>query len=139
MTAMPRLRLGLALSLLAGAACQRATPPDVAFRAFVKAAGDRDSDGAWAMLSHQTQASFTDFAKAAAAKAPGVVTSDPKLMLFGDAMQQVHQVKSVAILKEEAERAVLKVEDEGGRADEVTMVKEAGKWKVEIPIPPPGS
>ena len=119
------------LAVVLAAACARPEAPDAAYRALAAAARARDADRAWSLLSSSTQAWLDARAKAAAARAPGVVApSGKELLLAGGA--PVRPPRSIVVLRESADRAVLQVGDEEGPAHEVTMVRE-GRWRVELP------
>src|SRR6266550_2844921 len=95
-------------AILLVAACRGATP-DGAYRAFAKAASERDGDVAWGLLSAKAKEVLKERAKAAAARAPGVVTDDPKLLLLGPTAAAVKPLRSVLVVKESGDAAVLKV------------------------------
>ncbi len=118
------------VALLAG--CAREQAPDAAYRALVKAVADRDADRAWSLLSRASQKRLDAKARAVAAQAPGVVPASGKQLLIGDAARLSRPVSSVVIVRESADRAVLRVEVEGAPPAEVTLVREGG-WRVELP------
>jgi hypothetical protein len=128
------MRSGLAavLLLLVAPACAREQTPGAAYRAFVKAAADRDAERVWGMLSRDSQARLEARARAAAAEAPrGVVPASAKQLVLGDAELAAPPLASVVVLRESADRAILRVTLEGGASHEVTLVREGG-WRVDV-------
>ncbi len=121
------------LALLWG--CAREQPPDAAYRALVKAVADGDADKAWSLLSRASQKRLDAKARAASARAPGVVGASGRQLLVGDAARLSRPVSSIVVVRESADRAVLKVEAEGAPPVEVTLVREGG-WRVELPGAP---
>jgi hypothetical protein len=126
----------LAALLATSLACSRPEPPDAAYRALVEAVRARDADRAWPLLSTRTQAWLDERAKAAAAAAPGVVPASGKALLLGSAAAAVRPPKSIIVLRESADRAVLHVAHEDEEPHEVRLVKE-GRWRVDLPEPGP--
>jgi hypothetical protein len=132
-----RRRLSLAPCCLAAAiACARPAPaPDAAYRALVEAVRARDAERAWPLLSPATQAWLDARAKAAAAQAPGVVVASGKALLLGSAAAATRPPKSIVLVRESADRAVLQVTDDGAEAPrEIVLVKD-GRWRVDLPEP----
>ncbi len=128
------MRVLLASVLLLSACARRDLPPDAAYRAFARAAAERDGDAAWPLLSADTRAWLEKRARAAASVAPGVVADSPQRLLFGDAAA-VRPPKEIEVLSADGAVARLRVVDGEGRAAEVRMVREDGAWKVEVPEP----
>ena len=134
MTRLPALALAAVLAL---AGCRSEGPPDTAYRAFAQATRDGDAETAWSLLSSSTREWLDRRASEVASRAPeGVVPSSGKALLLGNAALAAPRVKSVVILRETADRAVVKVEAEGQPPREVTLVNERG-WRVDIPPPGP--
>lgn len=135
---IPRAPASLAGALLALLvalpACQRDLPPDAAYRALVRAMGDRDEEAAWDLLSDETRQRLTERARVAAAAAPGVVPADPRLLLAGDAPLAVLPPTSIAVLRADASRAILRVEAPGAPPREVELSRERGGWRVTLPL-----
>jgi hypothetical protein len=130
---LPRLAPVLAaLALLGG--CARPEPPDAAYRQLVAALRARDAERAWPLLSSRTQAWLDARAEAAAARAPGVVPASGKELLVGGAAAALRPPKSIVVLRESADRAVLQVIVEGEPPREVALVREGG-WRVDLPEP----
>lgn len=125
-----------AFLLIACAACARegTGTPDATYRAFARAASERDDDRAWALLSADTQAWLDRRAKAVAAAAPGVVAASGRQLLFGDAALATRPLATALVLRESRDQAVVEVAEEGGPKREVGLVREGG-WRVRIPDP----
>lgn len=134
-----RLAAVAALALALGPACSRDLSPDATYRALAKAVAERDGDAAWALLSAGSQVWLQERAKGAAAAGPGVVNSSARLLLIGDAALGARPPRSIEVVSEGADRAVLRVEAPGGAPQDVTLVREGGRWKVQIPPSPAGS
>ncbi|BDG02708.1 hypothetical protein [Anaeromyxobacter oryzae] len=127
---LPVVALSLAV-LLPG--CRRTATPADRYRLFANAARNQDSAAVWGMLSKRSRADFDARAKALAAAAPGVLPARGQDVVVGDLAVRAPKVKSTVILRESADAAVIAVEDEAGVRGEVTLVREDGDWKVEVP------
>jgi hypothetical protein len=129
-----------AAALLAAAAavlapgCARDEPPATAYRALVEAVRTRDEDRAFGLLAPQSQAWLEARAKAAAARAPGVVPASGKDLLLGTSSAGLRPPRSVVPVRESADRAILQVTGDDGAVREVELVK-AGRWRVVVPEP----
>jgi hypothetical protein len=130
---MRQLAIVPLLALLAG--CAREQGPEAVYRALVKAVSDRDADRAWPLLSTASQKRLDARAREAASRAPGVVPASGRALLVGDAALASPAVKSVSLRSQDAERAVLRVEEEGRPPREVLLVREGSRWRVELPMP----
>jgi len=113
-------------------ACARELGPEAAYRSFLKAVAERDADRAWNLLSQASQKRLDERARAAAARAPGVVAPSGRQLLLGDAALQARPAATVAVLSQTDRRAVLRVDVEGASPREVALVHE-GRWRVELP------
>jgi hypothetical protein len=134
-----RLLPVLAAAVLAALpGCGRDLPPDGTYRALVRAMADRDADAAWALLSVESQRWLQERARSAADAGPGVVSSSARQLLVGDASLGAPAPRSIEVVSASAERAVLRVEGRAGAPQDVTLVREGGRWKVEIPRPAAG-
>ncbi len=132
---MRRLLPVLALLLLATAGCRRPAGPAETYRAFAAATRAGDADGVWARLSESSRQVLDARARAAAAKAPGVVPASGKELAVGDLAAEAPRVRSVTVLRESRDAAVLSVEVEGKPgAREVSLVREGGVWRVVLPF-----
>ncbi len=133
------VRRAVALSLLlavGSSACRRADGPAERYRAFAAAARGGDAAAVWSMLSERTRAAFDARAKALAAEAPaGVLPESGEALVLGDLAVRAERPRSVVVVRESQNAAVLSVEVEGGGpAREVTLVREAGAWRVVVPF-----
>jgi len=126
------MRLLLLVLVALGLACNRQSPVS-AYTSFIAAAHKGDSDRVWALLSKASQAQLDARAKTAAAAAPDVMSSSGKALVLGNAIDESVPVKQdgVEMLRESADRAVVKVVDAGGRSREVTLVQETG-WRIDL-------
>ncbi|HYS79533.1 MAG TPA: hypothetical protein VEM76_02425 [Anaeromyxobacteraceae bacterium] len=128
--------LALALGGALAAGCvQREGSPETAYRAFVRAAADRDAERVWASLSTDTRAWLDERARVAAARAPGILPAGGKQLVLGDAALTARPLAAVVLRRESRDRAVLEVAEEGGAPREVELVREQG-WRVRLPAPP---
>jgi hypothetical protein len=125
-----------ALVLIASAGCRPASGPVEAYRAFAAAARAGDRDAAWGMLAERSRAVLDARAREAAARAPaGVVPASGKDLVLGDLTVTAPRLKSVTVVRESAEAAVIAAEEEGGAgAREVSLVREGGVWRVVLPF-----
>ena len=130
---MRALALVPLLALLPG--CAREQGPEAVYRALVRAVAEREADKAWPLLSTASQKRLDARAREAAARAPGVVPASGRALLLGDAALASPAVKSVEVRSQDAERAVLRVEEEGRAPREVLLVREGSRWRVELPGP----
>jgi hypothetical protein len=130
-----RLRLALLAALAAAAlpACSRDLGPEATYRTLVRAVAERDADAAWALLAPDSQAWLAERARRAAAAGPGVVTPDPRALLLGHASLGARPPASIEVVRPGADRAVLRVEAPDAPAVEVTLVRDGGRWRVELP------
>ncbi len=131
------VRLAVALSLAVSlSACRRADGPADRYRAFAAAARGGDAAAVWSMLSERTRAAMDARAKAVSAAAPGgVVSPSGKDLVLGDLAVRAQRPRSIVVVRESADSAVLSVEVEGGGvAHEVELVRESGAWRVVVPF-----
>jgi hypothetical protein len=133
------MRLPALAAALALAACAPADPPpDAVYRAFARAVSERDSAAAWKLLSARTRAWLDARAQRAAALAPGLVPPSGQRLLLGDAAGSARPVKEIEVLPGGGERAGLRVTDASGATAEVSLVRERGAWRIDLPEPGPG-
>ncbi|HYQ81521.1 MAG TPA: hypothetical protein VEP68_08470 [Anaeromyxobacteraceae bacterium] len=128
-------RLGSLALLLSLAACAREPGPEAAYRSLARAVAERDADKAWSLLSQGSQRRLDALAREAAARAPGVVSPSGRQLLLGDASLSVRPLSRVEVAREEGDRVVLRVEEQGEGPREVTMVREGRGWRLELPPP----
>jgi hypothetical protein len=136
---MPRLALALAVALAAATACRRSPGPADTYRAFAAAAHSRDpgaEERVWAMLSERSRAALDARAKEVAAAAPpGVVPASGKELVLGNLAFRAPRLRSVVVVRESREAAVVAVEEEGRPGTrEVSLVREGGVWRVVLPF-----
>jgi hypothetical protein len=126
----------LALALLVAAAgCRREVGPAERYRAFAAAAREGNADAVWSMLSEDSRAALDERARALAAETPpGVVVPSGRQLVIGDHSARAPRPKAVVVLRESRDRALVSVEVEGEPAREVTLVREAGVWRVVVPF-----
>ena len=103
------------------------------------AARARDPDAAdrvWGMLSARSRDALDARAKALAAGAPaGVVPASGKDLVVGNLAVRAARIRSVVVLRESRDAAVVGVEEEGGAGTrEVPLVREGGVWRVVLPF-----
>jgi hypothetical protein len=116
--------------------CRRPSGPAETYRAFAAAARAGDAEGVWSRLSARSREVLDARAREAAARAPGgVVPSSGKDLVVGDLAAQAARVRSATVLRESSDAAVVAVEVEGAPGKrEVTLVREAGVWRVVLPF-----
>ncbi len=136
MTSRRALALPALLAALSALpACRREPGPADAYRAFAAAARDGKADEVWAMLSDRSRAGLDRRAKDLAAKAPaGVVAASGRALVLGDLSAAAPAPTSVVVVRESRDAAVLSVETEGSPAREVTLVRQGGVWRVDVPF-----
>jgi hypothetical protein len=128
-----RRLLALAL-LLSPAGCRREAGPAERYAAFAAAARDGDAEAVWSMLSGGSRAAFQARARALAERAPGVVAPTARQLVLGDLAPRARRPRSVVVVRESREAAVVAVEVEGSAAREVSLVREGGLWRVVVPF-----
>jgi hypothetical protein len=125
----------LLLLALATTGCRRPAGPAETYRAFAAAARAGDADAVWSRLSERSRAALDARARAAAARAGGVVPASGKDLVLGDLALQAPRIKAASVLRESQDAAVLLVEVEGtAGAREVSLVRESGVWRVVLPF-----
>lgn len=133
---MTRLSLALAIAALATGGCRRPAGPAEAYRAFAAAARAGDADAVWARLSTRSREVLDARAREIAARAPkGLLAPTGKELVLGDLFAEAPRVRSTTVLRESKDAAVVAVEVEGTPgAREVSLVQEAGVWRVVLPF-----
>lgn len=125
----------LLLAALATAGCRRPAGPAETYRTFASAVRAGDADAVWARLSERSRAALDARARAAAARAGGVVPSSGKDLVVGDLAHEAPRVRNVTVVRESQDAAVVSVEVEGAPgAREVSLVRESGVWRVVLPF-----
>jgi hypothetical protein len=129
------LLLVLAATIAGATGCApREGAPDAAYRAFARAVESRDGDRAWGLLSGETRTWLDARAREVASAAPGVIAPDGRQLLLGTLSRAAPPPRSVLVVRESRDRAVVEVEEAGGAKREVELVREGG-WRVVIPPP----
>ncbi len=135
MTDRRALALLAALAVAASPACRRDGGPAERYRAFASAARDGKADEAWGMLSERSRAELDRRAKDLAARTPpGVVAGSGRAMVLGDLSAVAAPPRSVVVVRESRDAAVVAVEADGQPTREVSLVREAGVWRVVVPF-----
>jgi hypothetical protein len=120
---------------VAAAGCRREVGPAERYRAFAAAAREGNADAVWSMLSEDSRAALDERARALAAETPpGVVVPSGRQLVLGDHSARAPRPKAVVVLRESRDRALVSVQVEGESAREVTLVREAGVWRVVVPF-----
>ncbi len=131
----PRALALLAAAALAASACRGDRGPADAYRAFTAAVHDGKADDAWALLSERSRAELDRRAREVAAQAPpGVVAASGRATVLGDVSAVAPRPTSVVVVRESRDAAVLSVETDGSPAREVTLVRQGGVWRVDVPF-----
>ncbi len=128
----------LLVTVAVGCRAEPANSPEAAYRAFIEAVQKGNTRKAWQSLSPATRQKVEERSKAIAEASKGVVRDEPELLLFQGTrpgpLGEVTQVKA------DDTSALLKVASASG-AREVKLVKDSGKWLIElsdtIPHPKP--
>lgn len=130
---MTRLLVPL-LAVLLLTACRAPESPADRYRRFAEAARSGHASEVWAMLSRRSRQALADRARALQGNnaPPGLDVTAADLVL-GDLAPTAPKVKSVTVLRESKDAAVVAVEEAGGARGEVSMVREDGEWRVELP------
>lgn len=128
----PALAVLLAFAL---GGCSRDLGPEASYRALARAVAERDADKAWSLLSSGSQKRLDALAREAAARAPGVVPASGRQLLLGDASLASRKIASLELVDSSGDRALLRVAAEGLPPREVQLVREGGRWRVELPEP----
>ncbi len=126
--------VALLLPVLLLLACAAPDDPAARYRRFAEAARAGRTAEVWAMLSSSSRKALTARAKALGGDQPseGVDVTAGDLVL-GDLAPTAPKVKSVTVLRESANSAVVAVEDEQGGRGEMSLVREGGSWRVVVP------
>lgn len=131
---LPHALLALLLfALLSITGCQE-RGPEQSFRAFYAAVAKSDGDTAWSLLSEQTQKSISEFI--ASATAPGDKAPSPqKLLIEGGYLRAMREIAAIELINQARGEATLKITDETGETQLVTLVLEGDTWRLRLPIP----
>jgi len=124
----------LLLLALALAACRGpADTPEVALREFVQLIRARRAAPAWALVSAKSQAQLEALAKAQAEATGAQPTEEPAALLFElIELAALRKIESVSVVSPIGHEVTLRVWVEGGQTANVEMVREGGRWKVDL-------
>jgi hypothetical protein len=123
-----------ALAAIGAAGCRAPEGPTERYRRFAEAARAGRAGEVWSLLSVASRKALADEGRALAARGPlpGVDLSGQELVL-GDLASTAPRVKSVVVVRESQDAAVVSVEEEGGARGEVSLTREGGEWRVQLP------
>jgi hypothetical protein len=129
-------RLWMVVAALALAGCEG--PGEVVSQYHLALAEGR-GEKAFSLLSHHTREELTRRAKAAHDASGGAVSADPTKMIDqGDPSLYPYpepsvKVAEVKVLKVEGSKAQVEVAV-AGKKSEVAVVRENGRWKIDLPL-----
>ncbi len=127
--------LALLALLVASVGCRRDDGPADRYRSFSAAAREGNAPAVWSMLSEGSRAELDRRAREVAARAPGgVVPTSGRDLVIGDLSGATPRPKSVVVVRESRDAAVVSVEVEGRPTREVSLVREGGVWRVVVPF-----
>ncbi len=130
---MRRLAAPLLAALLL-VACRPPESPADRYRRFADAARKGRAGDVWSMLSVQSRKALAARAKAVAGpKPPAGLDVTAADLVLGDLAPTAPRVKSVTVMRESRDAAVVAVEDATGARGEVSLVREDGEWRVVLP------
>jgi hypothetical protein len=122
-------------ALVASSGCRRDVGPAERYAAFAAAARDGDADAVWSMLSAKSREAIDARARELAARVPsGVVTASGRALVLGDLAPLARRPRSVVVVRESRDAAVVSVDVEGEAAREASLVREGGAWRVVLPF-----
>lgn len=107
-----------------------ASSPEQAFRSFVGKLQAGDVDGAWDLLSRDSQDELSRIVHERSVESGGAIPDDPKRVILQDA-SLTRPIDEVEVEALEGDRAILTVRS-GGETMPVQMVREEGRWKVAL-------
>jgi hypothetical protein len=128
-------RAASAVLVLVLLACQRppsavAAGPDEAYRAFAAAVRAGQGKVAYAALSKRSRDGIEARSQEVAAGSGGLIKDDPTALTFSTGLKP-KPIDAVKVLNATDALATLEV-SAGGQVTTVTMVKEEGRWLVEL-------
>ncbi len=130
-----RRLLPVLLAAAALAACRRPEGPAESYRAFAAAARAGDAAAVWGMLSERSRKALDARARALAGAAPTALASaSGKDLVLGDLAPAAPRPRSVVVVRESRDAAVVAVEVDGAAPREVTLLREGGVWRVDVPF-----
>ena len=138
MTSKKRLffTLGLLLLLLALSACRgKGSPEAKFFYHFLAVLKVDDHKQYMKMLASKVIRKLYEKAARLRKLSGGLVNRKPHQLLDVGRFRILQARRSVQVLRRSPGKAVLKVKLHPSGHEEVTLVKEKGKWKVQLPLP----
>ncbi len=128
---LPLALLAVVVAVLA--ACSRPAGPAESYRRFSAAARSGDAETVWSLLSERSRAALDARARELSARAaPGVIPPSGRDLVLGDQAARAPRLRAAVVVRESADLAVVRVEDEAGGKGEVTLVREDGAWRVQL-------
>lgn len=128
----------LVLALAASCRSEPANSPEAAYRSFIEAIQKGNTRKAWNALSAATRKRVEERSKAIAQASKGVVRDEPEQLLFQGT--RPGPLGEVTQLEANESSALLRVTSATG-AREVKLVKDSGKWLIDLSdnIPTPNT
>ncbi len=124
----------LALALVVG--CRDDSRPEPALQNFLSALRRGDTDATWACFSKQTQSGLEAFWQAKAP--PGAASRPVKDVLFENGLvRAMREVVRIEVLTQSGGKAVLEIVDDSDEKQQLRMVLEDGRWKIDLDLPKP--
>lgn len=105
--------------------------PAEVWRAFAEAAAKRDANGAWGLLSAESQGMLTRAARAVAAVEGQPEPPDGRRLIFSDVSTQPALKQTEAVFDGPDAARVLVLDEADGRGT-VRFVREEGRWKLDV-------
>lgn len=117
------------LVVVTGCRPEPATSPEGVYRGFIEALQRGNGRKAWSALSKSTQQKVEARSKAIAAASKGVVRDEPELLLFQGSRPAT--IEAIAQVSADEHAAVLRVTS-GGGTREVKLLKDSGRWVIDL-------
>lgn len=127
-----RLLLCLAVAVAFAAGCRgpRWDTPEGAYASFSQALQRRDYRTAYEALSEKTRSLIAERAKELSSASGGAVREEPALLAFAQEVKPA-PLTQAKLVREEAGSATVEA-TAGDRTQEIRMVKEGDRWKVDL-------
>ncbi|MHB8877898.1 MAG: nuclear transport factor 2 family protein [Myxococcaceae bacterium] len=122
----------LLLLVVVAAACKgpRWDTPEAAYATFAQAMMRGEAKLAYEALSASTHKAIEERSKELSAASGGAIRDDPVLLTFATGVKP-RLVTEVKVVKVEGDTATVTV-TAGGQTQEQRMVKEGGRWRVDL-------
>lgn len=118
------------------AGCRDDARPETALQSFLSALRRGDTEATWNAFSKQTQSGLEAFWQAKAP--PGSAGRPVKEALFESGLvRTMREVVRVEVLTQSGGKAVLEIVDDADEKQQLRMVLEEGRWKVDLDLPKP--